>query len=64
MLMSLTYMDKSDKCTVSTSRKQLEDWWNRMEKTPAIIFAEEVTPEEGASLPRIFQKESQLQAQR
>lgn len=56
MVMSPTYIKRKDKCTVFTSSKQIKDWWNRVEKTPAIIFAEEVEAEKRASLPRIFQK--------
>lgn len=51
-----TYIKRNDRCTVSTSRKQIKDWWSRVEKTAAIIFAEEVAAEKGARLPRILHK--------
>lgn len=64
MLMFSTYKGRNDKDTDSTDPKQIKDWLSRVEKTSAMISAEEVAAQKGASLPGMFQKGSRLQAQR
>lgn len=58
MLMSSTFIRRNDKHTISTSRKQIEDWWSRVEKTATTIFAEEVAAEKGAASLLVYSEEN------
>ena len=64
MLMFSPYQRRDDNNTASAAPKQMKGWCSRVDKTSAIISAEEVAAQKGASLPRIFQKGSRLQIQR